>query len=118
MAGVEPPVGALIRRCCSSAAIVLVALLVVGWLVIRRDLRPLEQMTRRAEAISAGDLSQRVGVPHDGPRSAGSGTAFDAMLDQIQGALRSQQRALVAKDAARSSCASSWPTPRTSCARR
>ena len=50
-------------------------MLIVGWFIIRRDLRPLEQMTGTAERISAGDLSQRVGVDADArPRLAGSGT--------------------------------------------
>ena len=73
-------------------------MLIIGWFIIRRDLRPLESMTTTAERISEGDLSQRVGVPDDGSEVGRLGHAFDTMLDQIQGAFDSQHAALVAKE--------------------
>jgi two-component system OmpR family sensor kinase len=73
--------------------------MVIGWLLIRRSLRPLERMTATAEQISAGDLSQRVGMPDDGSEVGKLGHAFDAMLDQIESAFASQQQALSAKEA-------------------
>jgi two-component system OmpR family sensor kinase len=79
-------------------AVVLAGMLLIGWLIIRRDLRPLEQITATAEQISAGDLSRRVGVPDDGSEVGRLGQAFDTMLDQIQLAFDSQQSALVAKE--------------------
>ena len=42
------------------SAVVLVGLGVLSWVMVRRDLRPLESMTRTAGAIAQGDLSQRV----------------------------------------------------------
>jgi len=79
--------------------VVLGLLLVIGWLIIRRDLRPLERMTATAEQISAGDLSQRVGM-HDNSSEVGKlGHAFDGMLDQIESSFASQQQALHAKEA-------------------
>ena len=54
----------------AGSATVLLALLAVGsWLILRRGLRPLEQMATTARTITAGDLSQRVAPserPHGG----------------------------------------------------
>jgi two-component system OmpR family sensor kinase len=78
--------------------VVITLILIIAWFIIRRDLRPLENMTATAERISEGDLSQRVGVPDDGSEVGRLGHAFDAMLDQIQAAFDSQHAALVAKE--------------------
>jgi len=91
-------IGALVRALVVVGVIVLAGVLLAGWLIIRRGLRPLEQMTGTAERISAGDLSSRVGVRDDGSEVGRLGNAFDAMLDQIQGAFESQRAALVAKE--------------------
>ena len=98
MAGVETAVGLLVRSLLIVGAVVLVLMLIIGWFIIRRDLRPLQQITGTAERISAGDLSQRVGVRNDNSEVGRLGHAFDAMLDQIQAAFESQQAALVAKE--------------------
>jgi two-component system OmpR family sensor kinase len=95
---VEASVGVLARALVLVGAVVLGGMLLIGWLIIRRDLRPLEQMTGTAERISAGDLSSRVGVRDDGSEVGRLGTAFDAMLDQIQTAFEAQRSALLAKE--------------------
>src|SRR5204863_4032736 len=46
--------------------------------------------------IAAGDLSHRAGVPHDDTEVGRLGTAFDAMLDQIEASFRDQEQALAA----------------------
>ena len=98
MQGVENSVGVLTRTLVVVGLAVLALILIVGWFIIRRDLRPLEGMTTTAERISDGDLSQRVGVPDDGSEIGRLGNAFDTMLDQIQGLFDSQHSALVAKE--------------------
>jgi two-component system OmpR family sensor kinase len=98
MTGVNQSTFVLVRTLLVVGAVVLVVMLVLAWLIIRRDLRPLEQITATAEQISAGDLSRRVGVPDDGSEVGRLGHAFDTMLDQIQSAFDSQHAALVAKD--------------------
>ena len=98
MRGVHQSIASLVRALVAVGLIVLGCMLLIGWLIIRRDLRPLEQMTATAERISAGDLSSRVGVRDDGSEVGRLGQAFDAMLDQIQSAFGSQQAALAAKD--------------------
>ena len=95
---VEDSIGVLARALVLVGVVVLGGMLLVGWLIIRRDLRPLEQMTGTAERISAGDLSSRVGVRDDGSEVGRLGHAFDAMLDQIQGAFEAQRAALAAKE--------------------
>ena len=97
MLGIEASIGVLTRTLLAVGLVVLAIMLIVGWFIIRRDLRPLESMTTTAERISDGDLSQRVGVPDDGSEVGRLGHAFDTMLDQIQGLFDSQATALEAK---------------------
>lgn len=98
MREVDQAVGFVTRALAVVGGTVLVLALIVGWFVIRRNLRPLEQMTETATRISAGDLSQRVGTGEPTTEVGRLGQAFDSMLDQIQGAFHSQQRALTAKE--------------------
>ncbi|MCW2598316.1 MAG: two-component sensor histidine kinase [Frankiales bacterium] len=64
--------------------IVLLALAGGGYIVVRRSLRPLVAVETTAEAIAAGDLTQR--VPESDPRTeVGSlSRSFNAMLTQIE----------------------------------
>ena len=63
------------------------SLLAAGaWLILRRGLRPLEQMATSARSITAGDLSQRV-TPADGRTEVGQlGLALNTMLGEIEAA--------------------------------
>ena len=69
--------------------LVLLAVLVGGsWVVVRHGLRPLEDMSRTAQAINAGDLSLRVS-PADGRSEVGQlGLALNSMLDGIEESFR------------------------------
>ena len=98
MTGVARSMAVLVRTLVLVGLVVLGLTLIVGWLIIRRGLTPLEQVTATAERISAGDLSQRVEVESGGSEVGRLGQAFNRMLDQIQGAFQSQQQALVAKE--------------------
>jgi len=98
MTGVEKAVGFLVQALLLVGGVVLIVMLIVGWYLIRRDLRPLKHVTETADRISAGDLSSRVGVRDDGSEVGRLGHAFDGMLDQIQSAFESQRAALVAKE--------------------
>ena len=95
---VDRSITVLVRNLLLVGLAVLGIMLIVGWLIVRRGLQPLERMTATAERISAGDLSSRVGVRDDGSEVGRLGQAFDTMLDQIEGAFSSQQSALAAKD--------------------
>lgn len=63
---------------------VIIALVALGWLVIRIGLRPLERIGRTASEIARGDLSRRVS-PDDGRTEVGKlGRSLNAMLAQIE----------------------------------
>ncbi|HXY43753.1 MAG TPA: HAMP domain-containing sensor histidine kinase [Acidimicrobiales bacterium] len=66
------------------AAGLLAILTLASWLVLRRGLRPLEDMATTARSIAAGDLSRRVG-PAGGPSEVAQlGQALDTMLADIE----------------------------------
>jgi two-component system OmpR family sensor kinase len=94
---VDAAIGVLVRTLVLVSLAVLAGLLLMGWWLLRRGLRPLEEVTATAERISAGDLAQRVGARDDGSEVGRLGHAFDTMLNQIQAAFESQQEALQAR---------------------
>jgi two-component system, OmpR family, sensor kinase len=53
---------------------------------VRRGLRPLDDMTRAADAIGSGDLTRRVGPVDDRTEVGRLGIALNAMLSQIESA--------------------------------
>ena len=68
-----------------AAAAVLLALLAAGsWLVLRRGLRPLEQMATSARSITAGDLSHRVSPSDDRTEVGQLGLALNTMLGELE----------------------------------
>jgi len=67
-----------------AAGGVLLILAVGSWLILRRGLRPLEEMATSTRAITAGDLSQRV-EPSDGRSEVGQlGLALNTMLSELE----------------------------------
>jgi two-component system, OmpR family, sensor kinase len=71
---------------------IIVALVVLGWLVIRLGLRPLERIGRVASEIAGGDLSRRV-TPSDRRTEVGRlGRSLNEMLHQIEGAFDDRSR--------------------------
>jgi len=79
-------------------AAVLAAVAAGGWLLVRRELAPLERMARSADRIAAGaPLAQVRPELAPGPAAAGSevarvGEALDAMIAQVAGSLAAAQR--------------------------
>jgi two-component system OmpR family sensor kinase len=64
--------------------ILLSGLAVLSWWIVRRELRPLDDMATTAGAIAAGDLSQRV-APEDEATEVGRlGRALNTMLGEIE----------------------------------
>ena len=74
------------------AGLALLGALTAGsWLILRRGLRPLENMAVSARSISAGDLSQRV-APADGRSEVGQlGLALNSMLGEIETAFQERE---------------------------
>jgi len=65
-------------------ALVLAGLAIASWLLIKRDLRPLEAMADTAGEIAAGDLSQRVEPAEPRTEVGRLGLSLNAMLEQIE----------------------------------
>jgi two-component system, OmpR family, sensor kinase len=84
LAGVDATVGRLeLIIATGSAAAAVLIFLGVG-LVMRRGLRPIEEMARQADLVTAGDLTDRV-TPADTRSEVGRlGTALNGMLGRIQ----------------------------------
>ncbi len=76
----------------AAAAAVLLALLAAGsWFILRRGLRPLEEMATSARSITAGDLSRRV-EPSESRTEVGQlGLALNTMLGEIEAAFRERE---------------------------
>jgi two-component system OmpR family sensor kinase len=70
----------------------ILAALVLGWWLVRASLHPLRDIERTADAISAGQLSER--VPDDDARTEVGhvARAFNVMLERIQGAFAARDR--------------------------
>jgi two-component system, OmpR family, sensor kinase len=73
-------------------AAVIVALVVLGWIVIRVGLRPLERMGRVASEIAHGNLSRRVAPANDRTEVGRLGTSLNEMLGQIERAFADRTR--------------------------
>lgn len=67
-----------------------------GWLIAGRALEPVEKITESANAIAVGaggmNFSRRVDVPETGDELSRLASTFNAMLDRIEAAFRTQQR--------------------------
>jgi two-component system OmpR family sensor kinase len=73
----------------ASAAVILV-LCILGVWIIRRGLRPLEDMTQTARAIASGDLTRRVPATDEESEVGRLGAALNVMLTQIETAFKEQ----------------------------
>jgi two-component system OmpR family sensor kinase len=73
-------------------AAVILALVVLGWIVIRVGLRPLERMGRVASEIAHGNLSRRVVPANERTEVGRLGTSLNEMLGQIERAFADRGR--------------------------
>lgn len=89
---VESTVGHLADTDIFVSVIVLLGLLVLGFVIIRFSLRPLANITQTADAVSAGDLAQR--MPEAGGRTefGSAGRSFNKMLGHIESAVHARSR--------------------------
>src|SRR6185312_7082916 len=58
--------------------------ILIGGPLISRALSPLTRMTRTVRNIAAGDLSQRVRLPHSSDEIGQLADAFDEMIERIE----------------------------------
>jgi two-component system OmpR family sensor kinase len=73
------------------AGAVILALLALGWFVIRLGLRPLERIGRVASEIAGGDLSRRVATADQRTEVGRLGRSLNEMLAQIERAFAARQ---------------------------
>ncbi|HXQ90018.1 MAG TPA: HAMP domain-containing sensor histidine kinase [Acidimicrobiales bacterium] len=73
------------------SAAVLVGLGALAWWMVRRGLRPLDEMTATAGAIAAGDLSRRVDSTDERTEVGQLGQALNTMLTGIEGAFAARE---------------------------
>ena len=74
---------------------VILALIVLGWVVIRVGLRPLERIGRVADQISHGDLTRRVEPVNPRTEIGRLAESLNAMLVQIEQAFTDRRRARI-----------------------
>lgn len=98
LTAVDGPIRELTRNLIVIGGAILLAIVVAGWLIIRRGLRPLERIADGAATIAAGDLSHRVDLPKDRSEVGRVGAAFDAMLDRIEASFAEERAALAEKE--------------------
>ena len=82
------------RQELATAGLALAVLAVLGITAIalvRRELRPLEDVTEAADSLAVSDLSLRVAVPTAGTEVGRLATAFNTMIDRIEAAFTDQQ---------------------------
>ena len=78
-----------------GAALIIIAGLLLTLLIIRNISAPIARLSRAASAIAAGNLDQRVGWSGNDEVGRMAG-AFDAMADQLQAQIATQEAALAA----------------------
>lgn len=83
---VDQTLGRLARLESLVTALVLLSLAAFAWWLVRRDLRPLEDMATDAGRIAAGELSLRVRPAESGTEVGRLGLALNSMLEQIEAA--------------------------------
>jgi two-component system, OmpR family, sensor kinase len=89
---VDQTLGRLIVVEALVGAGVILALVALGWVVIRLGLRPLERIGRVASEIAHGNLSRRVSPANDRTEVGRLGTSLNEMLVQIDRAFAERSR--------------------------
>lgn len=86
---------ATLRRLLAIAGLATLAVLsgmaVLAWVMVRRELRPLERVEQTAGAIAAGDLSRRVDTVDPNTEVGRLGIALNVMLGRIEDAMEERR---------------------------
>lgn len=91
LAEIQRTVGQSRRNILLVGVGALVILVGLGYFLVRRSFRPLEQVERTAEEIAALDLSSRVPITHPNSEVGRLGTALNTMLGHIESAFRDRE---------------------------
>ena len=90
---VDDAITSLITVEVLGALVILAALALVAWWVIRLGIRPVRAMTSAATAIAGGDLSQRVPEADARTEAGELGLALNVMLGRIESSFEERARA-------------------------
>jgi heavy metal sensor kinase len=84
--------GALVTELAIALPLVVVFAGLLGWVVGRAALRPVERMRAEAEAISASEPGRRLPVPPTRDELAALGESLNGMLERIETAVERERR--------------------------
>ncbi len=79
------------RLAMLSGFLVVAAAAVLSWLVIRRELRPVDRMVATAGAIAGGDLSQRIDHDEADTELGRLARSLDEMMAQLEAAFAARE---------------------------
>jgi len=82
--GYEWTMNRLIRLVVVVAAVIVLMLAAVCWWVLHLGIKPIKQMTSTAEAIAAGDLSERIEEAQPGTEAGQLAMALNTMMGRIE----------------------------------
>lgn len=91
LADVQATVSRLVLLQLIVGVVVVIIAGVVGYWIVRRSLRPLDEMSSTAHTIADGDLSLRVPEPGDGGEVDQLATSFNTMVTRIEESFASQR---------------------------
>lgn len=91
--GVDATMSRLTAVVAFTAAAISLALALVSWWVLRLGIAPIKRMTTTAEAIAAGDLSERISDVDQGTEAGQLGQALNTMLGRIETSFDERTRA-------------------------
>jgi heavy metal sensor kinase len=92
LAPIEQASESLFVQIMLSLPLVVVLAAVVGYFLAGRALRPIDRITRTAQALSAQDLTQRIGYEGPSDEVGRLARTFDQMLDRLQAAFERERR--------------------------
>ena len=89
---VDAAISGLITLFAVGLPPIVVVVAIIAWLAVRQSLRPVEEIRRRAAAIGAADLAQRVPVPGGRDEIAQLAMTMNDMLERLElAAVRQRQ---------------------------
>lgn len=89
--GVDATLSHHLRVDLVVSLLVLLALVIAAWALVRLGLRPLDKMAQTAGEIAAGDLSRRIEDTDERTEVGQLGAALNVMLTQIERAFRERE---------------------------
>ena len=92
LAPIEQASESLFVQIMLSLPLVVMLAAVVGYFLAGRALRPIDRITRTAQALSAQDLTQRIGYTGPDDEVGRLARTFDQMLDRLQAAFERERR--------------------------